>query len=188
MTLQGIPAFDAAVMEFVQNHMHNAVTDAVFPVLTYLGEAGAVWIVLALVLLFFRRTRTTGVLVLAAMLLTFLTGELLLKNIVCRPRPCNAFPDVAMLIPRPDSFSFPSGHSGSSFTAATMLFLRHRKPGIAALVLAALIAFSRVFLFVHYPTDILAGALLGVLFALAVYYFFQKKLEPALQNRGQSRT
>ncbi len=187
MNLEGIPALDAAIMEFVQNHLHNAVTDAVFPILTYLGEAGAVWIVLAVALLFFRRTRVTGVLVLVAMLLTFLTGELLLKNIVCRPRPCSAFPEIPLLIPRPGSYSFPSGHSGSSFAAATVLFLRHRRPGIAALVLAALIAFSRVFLFVHYPTDILAGALLGVLFALAVYHFFRSKLEPMLQQRRTDR-
>ena len=178
MTLTGIPAPDAAVMEFVQNHMHNTVTDAVFPILTYLGEAGAVWIALALTLLFFRRTRVTGILMLVSLLLTFLTGELLLKNIVCRPRPCADFPDVPLLIARPGSYSFPSGHSGSSFTAATALFLRPRKGGAAALVLAALIAFSRVFLFVHYPTDILAGALLGVLFALAVYFVYKKKIEP----------
>ncbi len=175
MHLEGIPAFDAAVMEFVQTHLHGSVADAVFPVLTYLGEAGAVWILTALILLFFCRTRTTGVLMLAAMLFTFVSGELILKNIVCRPRPCHAFPDIPLLIARPDSYSFPSGHSGSSFAAATILFLRHRKWGVAVLVLAALIAFSRVFLFVHYPTDVLAGTLLGVLFALTVYFLYKKK-------------
>lgn len=177
MHLVGIPAFDAAVMEFVQTHFHNSVTDAVFPVLTYLGEAGIVWIVTALALLLFKKTRATGALVLAAMLVTFVSGELILKNIVCRPRPCHTFPNVPMLIAPPDSYSFPSGHSASGFAAATMLFLRFKKWGWTAYLPAALIAFSRIFLFVHYPTDVLAGALLGTLFAIAVYTFYKRKLE-----------
>ena len=173
MPLQNIPAFDAAVMEFVQAHLHNAVTDFLFPVITYLGEGGAVWLIIAAVLLCFKKTRTTGVLVLVTMLLTFVTGELCLKNLICRPRPCHLFPDVPLLVGRPDSFSFPSGHSASSFTAAVMLTLRLKKAW-PALLLAAAIAFSRVFLFVHFPTDILAGALLGTAFAAAVYLVHRK--------------
>lgn len=183
MHFEGIPAFDAAVMEFIQTHFHNPVTDAVFPVLTTLGEAGLIWIAASLVLLCFKKTRMTGTLVLVTMLMTFVSGELILKNIVCRPRPCAAFPDFPMLIARPDSYSFPSGHSASSFAAAVMLTLRQKKWGWVALVLAALIAFSRVFLFVHYPTDVLAGALLGTLFAFAVYAVHKKKLEKPLADR-----
>ncbi|MGN0479721.1 MAG: phosphatase PAP2 family protein [Hominenteromicrobium sp.] len=182
MHLEGIPAFDAAVMEFIQTHFHTPAADAVFPVLTALGEAGLIWIILAVTLLFFRKTRATGMLVLVTMLLTFISGELVLKNIVCRPRPCAAFPDIPLLIARPNSYSFPSGHSASSFAAAVMLTLRHRKWGWIALVPAALIAFSRVFLFVHYPTDVLAGALLGTLFAFAVYAVYRRKSGKALTN------
>lgn len=180
---EGIPAFDAIVMEWVQTHAHNPVTDAVFPVVTKLGEYGLIWIAAALVLLCFKKTRKTGGLVLMSMLLAFLCGELVLKNIVCRLRPCTLFPDFPMLIARPDSYSFPSGHSASSFAAAVMLTLRQKKWGWAALVPAALIAFSRVFLFVHYPTDVLAGALLGTLFAFAVYAVHKKKLEKPLADR-----
>lgn len=175
MELTGINPFDAAVMEFIQNHLHNAITDTVLPVITWLGEAGAVWIALSLVLLCFKKTRTTGFLVLAAMLLTFLTGELGLKNIICRPRPCHTFPEVPLLITRPNSFSCPSGHSASSFAAAVMLFLRHKKQAWPTLLLAVFIAFSRVFLFVHYPTDVLAGALLGTLFTAAIYWVYEKR-------------
>lgn len=182
MELTGINPFDAAVMEFIQNHLHNAFTDTVLPVITWLGEAGAVWIILSLILLCFKKTRVTGVLTLTALLLTFLTGELGLKNIICRPRPCHTFPEVPLLIARPDSFSCPSGHSASSFTAAVMLFLRHKKQAWLALTLAALIAFSRVFLFVHYPTDILAGALLGTLFAFAIYWVYRKRFCSAPGN------
>lgn len=177
MNLTGILPFDAAVMEFVQNHMHNAVTDTIMPIITYLGEIGAVWILLSLLLLCFKKSRTTGVLILVSMAVTFISGELILKNIVCRPRPCHTFPDIPMLVSLPSSFSFPSGHSASSFAAAVILFLRHKKYAWPALFLAALIAFSRIFLFVHYPTDILAGALLGTLSACLTYWIFTKKIQ-----------
>lgn len=175
--------FDSTVMAFIQAHCHNAATDAAFPVITYLGENGLFWILLALLLIVLGKKqgwRVTGCLMLVAMLLGLLAGEVILKNIVCRPRPFQEISgDIALLIPPPSGWSFPSGHSCSSFAAATAISLRDKRLGAAALVLAALIAFSRVFLFVHYPTDVLAGSALGVLCALVVNYgyrrLFQKK-------------
>ena len=105
-----------------------------------------------------------------AMTVTLLFGELTLKNIICRLRPCNVFTDFPMLIARPTSYSFPSGHTSSSFAAALILTLRHKKVGWLAYIPAVLIAFSRIFLFVHYPTDVLAGILLGTLAALLTYF------------------
>ena len=104
------------------------------------------------------------------MTVTLLFGELTLKNIICRLRPCNVFTDFPMLIARPTSYSFPSGHTSSSFAAALILTLRHKKIGWLAYIPAVLIAFSRIFLFVHYPTDVLAGILLGTLAALLTYF------------------
>ena len=153
MSFPGIPSLDAAVMAFIQTHFHNTVTDTVFPIITSLGEAGIGWIVLSLVLLCFKKTRRTGGLVLIAMTVTLLFGELTLKNIICRLRPCNVFTNFPMLIARPTSYSFPSGHTSSSFAAALILTLRHKKVGWLAYIPAVLIAFSRIFLFVHYPTD-----------------------------------
>ena len=124
MSFPGIPSLDAAVMAFIQTHFHNTVTDTVFPIITSLGEAGIGWIVLSLVLLCFKKTRRTGGLVLIAMTVTLLFGELTLKNIICRLRPCNVFTDFPMLIARPTSYSFPSGHTSSSFAAALILTLR----------------------------------------------------------------
>ena len=174
--------FDSAVMTFVQSGFHNPVTDAVFPAVTCLGESGIFWILLSLLIIALGRKngwRTTGCLMLAAMLLGLLLGEIALKNIICRPRPFQEMPEISLLIPPPSGYSFPSGHSCASFAAATIIFLKDKRPGTAALALAALIAFSRVFLFVHYPTDVLAGSLLGVLCALAAAYgyrrLFQKK-------------
>lgn len=96
MSFPGIPSLDAAVMAFIQTHFHNTVTDTVFPIITSLGEAGIGWIVLSLVLLCFKKTRRTGGLVLIAMTVTLLFGELTLKNIICRLRPCNVFTDFPM--------------------------------------------------------------------------------------------
>lgn len=179
--MEGLNFFDAGIMGFVQANFHNPVTDELFPVITYLGEAGVFWIVLSLVLLFYKKYRHCGAVMLCAMAAGFLIGELLIKNIACRPRPCNEFPEyVAMLIPPPQSFSFPSGHSASSFAAATALFCFFRKWGIAAYILAALIAFSRIFLFVHYPTDVLAGIVLGVAMALLAVLIYRKLVLPRL--------
>lgn len=145
MSFPGIPSLDAAVMAFIQTHFHNTVTDTVFPIITSLGEAGIGWIVLSLVLLCFKKTRRTGGLVLIAMTVTLLFGELTLKNIICRLRPCNVFTNFPMLIARPTSYSFPSGHTSSSFAAALILTLRHKKVGWLAYIPAVLIAFSRIF-------------------------------------------
>lgn len=161
--------FDLPVIEFIQQHLHNPVTDAAFPLVTYLGELGACWVFLGLVLLFIKKYRRAGVLMLASMALGVLLGEGLLKNLVCRPRPFQCLdPSYPLLISPPSGYSFPSGHSCASFAAATALFLQHKREGALAYLLAALIAFSRVFLFVHFPSDVLAGALLGILLAIAV--------------------
>lgn len=169
--MEGINPFDGAVMSWIQETCHNPVTDALFPAVTYLGENGAFWIALGVLLAIFGRKgrwRSTGILVLGAMLLGVVIGEAAVKNLVCRPRPFQQFPGyTALLIPPPAGFSFPSGHSCSSFAAATVLFARDKRWGAGAYALAAMIAFSRVFLFVHYPTDVFCGAALGVLCGLA---------------------
>lgn len=165
----GLNSFDGGIMSFVQAHFHNAFTDRIFPFITYLGEAGCFWILLLTVMLFFKRARRCGVLGLCAMAMGLVLGEGLIKNLVCRPRPFADYPNFCeLLISPPSGFSFPSGHTCASFAAAVTIFLHYKKPGILALILASLIGFSRIFLFVHYPTDVLAGALLGIVSALAV--------------------
>ncbi len=177
--MEGINGFDRAVMEFIQLHFHNIVTDSVFPVLTYLGEAGAVWIVLALAFLVRRESRRWGMIMLCAIAAGFLLGELLLKNVICRERPFQAFPGyTALLISPPSGFSFPSGHSCASFAASTVLLAVSKEWGFPALALAVLIAFSRIFLFVHWPTDVLAGSLLGVLCGILACLIARKLERP----------
>ena len=167
------------ILLFIQENLRCAAGDFLFPLITRLGDAGLIWIILGLSLLISRKTRRCGLAILISLAVTYAVGDLVIKNLIMRPRPFTVYPEIELLISPPGSFSFPSGHSGSSFAAATALFCFYKKPGIAALVLAALIAFSRMYLFVHYPTDVLAGSMLGIFMALAVCCFLRKSAEPA---------
>jgi undecaprenyl-diphosphatase len=138
--------------------------DSFFLVLTKVaGSYGQLWIYIGILLLLFKKTRRTGAAVLISYAAVYLVGQLFLKNLLSRPRPCQIDQTFALLVSPPPSFSFPSTHSGVSFAAAACIFLNHKNAGPAAYVLAALIAFSRLYLFLHFPTDILAGAVLGTL-------------------------
>lgn len=166
-----ITQIDFAVLYGIQNGMRCPVLDVLMPVITALGNAGAVWLLSAGVLLCIRRTRRAGVLLLAGLALGFLIGNLGMKPLFARPRPCFVDSSVTLLVKMPDDFSFPSGHTLSSVIAATVLFRTDRRFGIPAIVLAVLIGFSRLYLFVHYPTDVLASVVLGIGIGLAVWIF-----------------
>lgn len=126
------------------------------------GSYGQLWVVIALLLLIFKKTRRAGVSLLIAYIGVFLLGQFGLKNIISRPRPCQIDTAFPLLVSRPSSSSFPSTHSAWAFGGATAIFLQHKKAGIAAYVAAVLIGFSRLYLFLHFPTDVLFGALMGV--------------------------
>lgn len=163
-----------SILMFIQENLRSGFTDAFFTFVTHLGDAGVVWILIGVGLLCSKKTRLWGWSLLFSLLFAYCIGDLVIKNIVQRSRPFTGL-EIDLLIAAPTSFSFPSGHSGSSFASATALFLCNKKWGAAALVLAALIAFSRMYLFVHYPTDVLCGALLGVATAFAVHWWFFKR-------------
>ena len=177
--MEWITSIDFAILDGIQKLMRCEFWDAVMKILSYLGEAGAVWIILGIVLLFFRKTRVAGIAVLASVALCFISGELIIKNIVARPRPFQEH-QIVMNIRPPHGFSFPSAHSSLSFSAATCLTVYFRKFGIPALVLAALIAFSRLYNFVHYPSDVICGIILGILCALFVCWAIRKT---GIENR-----
>lgn len=157
--------------------MHTDFLDAIMILLSTLGNAGLIWIFLSIVLVFPKRTRRCGFTMMGAMALSFLIGNLFLKNLIARPRPCAVDTSVRLLIPFPSEYSFPSGHSLNGFTAATVIFLYFKKAGVFALLFAASIAFSRLYLFVHYPTDILGGMVLGILDAVLVYWIVKKVMQ-----------
>ena len=141
--------------------------DSFFLGLTKLaGSYGQLWVYVGIILLLFRKTRRTGAAVLISYAAVNLVGQFFLKNLFCRLRPCQIDQAFALLVPPPTSYSFPSTHSGVSFAAAACIFLNHRKAGPAVYVIAALIAFSRMYLFLHFPTDVLAGAVLGTVMGI----------------------
>ena len=140
------------------------------PRITALGNSGIVWVVAAIVLLCTKKYRRYGVMLLVGLAAALLLGNLALKNLFARPRPCWLDESVPLLIARPRDYSFPSGHTMAGAIGATILTAADRRFGWAAIPLAVLIAFSRIFLFVHYPTDVLAGILLGTLAALLTYF------------------
>ena len=169
-----IYTIDFAIIDFIQETMRCQFLDYVMAFFSYLGEAGGIWIISAIVMMCFRKTRATGVMVLCAVAIGFVIGEFGLKNTVERLRPFVQNPEVIPAIKPPTSYSFPSGHSCSSFAAATVLIVRDKKFGIPAIIIANLIAFSRLYNYVHFPSDVLGGILLGVMCAVVTLIFFKK--------------
>lgn len=164
--LETLLNIDGGILLFIQEFIRNPFLNPIMVFITTLGDKGMIWIAATIVLLIPKKTRKIGVMSALALLGSLLVNNELLKNLVQRPRPFYTFTELVTVIPRPGQFSFPSGHSSASFAAA-VVFYRNlpKKAGVPAIVLAVLIAFSRLYVGVHYPTDVLAGALLGTLLA-----------------------
>lgn len=154
-------AWEFELLDWLQG-IHGPWLDQAMVFVTSLADHGRLWICLGLVFLCFSRTRRLGLAVLLSIGLGFVTGNLLLKNLFARSRPCWIQSQVPLLVRVPRDYSFPSGHTLVSFEGAVCIWNSHKRWGTAALVLAALIACSRMYLFVHFPTDILGGAVLGI--------------------------
>jgi len=152
---------EIGLLKALQGLIGCAPLDRLFGILTTLGEGGALWIALALVLLIIPRTRHIGCSMVLAMALCYLGGNLVLKNLIARPRPFQVDPSIRLVIPPPREYSFPSGHTMNGFAAASALWHERRRAGALALALAALIAFTRLYFCVHYPTDVLGGIVIG---------------------------
>ena len=155
--------------------IHNPVLDKVMVFVSALGNAGIFWIAVGLLLLITKRYRRGGTQMLVAMAVTFVIGNLILKNLVARERPCWIDREVLLLMASPSDYSFPSGHSMNGFAGSVSLLCIDRRIGIPAVILAAIIAFSRLYLFMHFPTDVFAGIVIGLVIALITNYVFWKK-------------
>lgn len=171
--------FDLPILEWIAGHLRCGFLDAVMPVITLLGDAGIFWIAIAVVLLFIPKYRKVGLGMGAALILGLLVCNVTLKPLIARPRPYDYQLEhfgvtVKLLIEAQHDFSFPSGHTIASFEAAMVLMLHSKKAGIPAMILATLIAFSRLYLYVHYPTDVLTSVVLGIAFGLLGNWLVQK--------------
>ncbi len=155
--------FDMAILDLIQSNIRTGFMDAIMPFITQLGDAGLIWIILSIGLIIPKKTRKIGFVMIIALILNGIICNIILKPMLARIRPFDVNTAVKLLINKPRDFSFPSGHTSASFTAASVLFFRKSKLFVPSLVLAFLISFSRLYLYVHYPSDVLAGLVLGVL-------------------------
>ena len=188
--------------------IHNAFLDAVMPIITKLGDAGIFWIILTLVLLIIPKTRKIGFVSLVALVLDVTFCNIIIKPIVIRCRPgwlmfYGDAPDwianMKMLVSFPTDYSFPSGHTAASFASATAIFAvlenKYKWWGVGALILAAVIGISRLYVCVHWPTDVICGAILGVICGIIgwalgrpIYEFLNKKYIEFKEKRKSEKS
>lgn len=153
--------FEFTILDALQK-LRCPVLDALAVFFDHAGAHGEIWITFTAVLLAFRRTRRAGLAMALALGFYMLAGHCVLKPLFARPRPCDIRPEMLTLVARPNGWSFPSGHTASAFAAAFALWRQNHKLGTPALWLAAFIGFTRLYLYVHFPTDVLGGVALGL--------------------------
>ena len=171
-------SFDLPILDWIQANMANPVLDFIMPWITLLGDAGIFWMVCAAILAFTKKYRKIGFGMAIAMAMGLVVCNMILKPTVGRIRPYDFQESLGvtinLLIEKQHDFSFPSGHTIASFEACTVILLGSRKLGIPATLLAILIAFSRLYLYVHYPTDVIASVILGTIFGIIGYLVAHK--------------
>ncbi len=183
-------SFDLPILEWIQNNLHSAFMDTIMPIITLFGEAGIFWIAWAVLLMILPKHRRTGAAMGMALIMGLVVCNMILKPAVGRIRPYDFQMDVLnkkdfsefiaagrMLVEAQHDFSFPSGHTIASFEAASVLMIRNKKMGIPALILAILVSFSRLYLYVHYPSDVLVSVVLGTLFGIIACWAVKKIAE-----------
>lgn len=166
---------DGNILLWIQENIRNEFLTPIMTFITHLGDSGWFWIVLALVLVILKKTRPVGFLMAASLFGSLIVNNVILKNLVARTRPYEAVEGLHRIIEAQVDLSFPSGHTGSSFAAAVVIFIMcPKKAGVPALILAFLIMLSRLYVGVHYPTDVLAGMITGTLIAVCVCLVYKK--------------
>lgn len=181
-------AIDWTILDKIQSMLSSGFMDWLMPKITMLGNAGIIWIIIGVVLLISKKHRKIGFLVLVGLLMGLIIGNGIVKNLVARPRPCWINKNFNMLIPIPKDYSFPSGHTQASVIAATILTFYRKEWGWIVVPLATGIAFSRLYLYVHFPTDVLGGAVLGFTIGLVTYYAGNKLIDAILKKRQRGES
>lgn len=173
----GLNDAEVQALLWIQEHLRNDLLTPFFRFITRFGDGGIFWIAVCVCLLLAVKTRREiGLPAAMSLALNALATNVFLKRMIARIRPYDWVTDLQILTRQPHDFSFPSGHSAASFSVAMAIYLSgHKRAGTVALIFAALIAVSRLYLGVHYPTDVLAGAAIGCLSALVIKKLFDKK-------------
>ncbi len=165
--MEAILTLDGNILLFIQNHIRNPLLTPFMKAITHLGDHGMFWIALTLILLCFRKTRKIGLCALFALLGSYVIDNLILKNLVNRIRPYEVVEGLQLIVAKAKDASFPSGHTGTGIATALAVALNvPKKYGIPLMILAVVISLSRLYVGIHYPTDVLAGAVIGILLGL----------------------
>jgi undecaprenyl-diphosphatase len=159
---------------YVKNNMHGYIMDKLMITITSLGNAGFIWIIICTLLIISKKYRKIGIIALCSLIIGAILGEGILKHIFQRARPFEHVQISTLLISEPSSYSFPSGHTTSSFAVSCVLAKYFKKYAFGIYGFAFLIAFSRLYLYVHYPTDVLAGVILGLISSRIAIYIFSR--------------
>ena len=177
--LEWIQNIDAQILLFIQQYIRQDMMNWFWKGITFLGDGDWFWIVLGVVLLIPKKTRKSGFTALLALIIGSVITNLVLKTAVARIRPYDAVEGLVPLVKKLRDYSFPSGHTCASFSCAVVYYKMYPDiKGKGAMVLAVLIALSRLYVGVHYPTDVLGGAIVGwlsAILALKISVFTEKK-------------
>ena len=186
--------WELGVLEWFES-IHGTALDQFMVAVTNSATSGLIWFAIGFLMTCTRRWRRCGVSVVVAMVLAYIVVDILLKPTVCRERPF-AVEDFQLLIPPPENWSFPSGHTASAFAGATAVLIHDRRWGAVAITYAALVGISRLYLCVHWPTDVIAGAFIGIAVAFLAVWFMSRWIpyfrnldrnEAVLRRGGSSR-
>jgi undecaprenyl-diphosphatase len=168
-----INTFDNYVLAVINKYLKNKYLDRLMPVITCTGNLGMIWIVMSITLMLNKPYRLIGNMVMLTLIISTIVGEGIVKHIVRRIRPCNHQNNVNLLIKKPLSYSFPSGHTLSSFAVADIMSMHFEKYKLIFIAIAFLIALSRLYLYVHYPTDVIAGIIIGIVCSKLIFIILQ---------------
>lgn len=171
--MESITNFDFSVLDALQK-IHSPVLNVIMAVFTYLGDAGILWIFLSLVFLRVKKTRQMGAAGGLSLVLEVFISELMIKHLVRRTRPFVVHDWIDTIVHKPSSYSFPSGHTCTSFCFSTAVFCFNRKLGLICYAVSAVIGFSRLYFYIHYPTDVLCGALEGVILGATAAFIVKR--------------
>ena len=187
--MDAILQWDADVLFFFQDHIRTAWLDPIMKGISLVGYKGIFWIILCIALMIPKKTRRVGICAASALLLSFIFNNLLMKNLVARVRPYEVLEGLKLLVDPEKDLSFPSGHTACVFSVGMGILLSANKklPGILVLCFGVLMGISRLYVGVHYPTDVICGAIFASLAAVAAYFIF-RFIENKVRKRREERS